>query len=182
MEHKKTGTNNDRRLTVLGLALLPGAAAGSLLCARWESLQNGLLARGQAPAAFWQALWPDLLLLCGLFLCGFSRSGSGIALAIMAVKGFCLSAFSAGILLKNDFLQVICQLLLPGLLSLTALLLTGRQAIGLALTRQRTRKPILPDSAWWLTGLICLALLLLAAALQVWLEPRLWELIQNLLT
>ena len=66
MERKKTGylpKESDRRLPALGLAALLGALGGSLLCARWPRLQEILFTGGQAPAVFWQALWPDLILL-----------------------------------------------------------------------------------------------------------------------
>ncbi len=184
MEQKKTGINNppDRRLSVLGAAVAAGALAGSLLCARWEGLQAALLTYGQAPAAFWDALWPDLLLLTALLLCGFVRMGSGISLILMAVKGFLLSAVSARSLLEQGgrgYGQALCCILPAGLFSLTALLLLGRQALALSLIRQRCRKPVPPDSAYWFTFAVCLLFMTASAALTVWLSPKLWAFVQT---
>ncbi len=186
MEQKKQGKNEqpDRRLPVLGGALLLGALAGSLMCARWEGLQSALLSYGQAPATLWSALWFDLALLCGLLLCGWLRSGCLLSLLLMGVKGCALSLLSAVNLLGQGsagFVQTLSVALLPVFFSLAALLLVGRQAMALSLLRQRSRKPIVPDSAYWLTFVICLGLLLFSAGLTVWLGPRLWGAVQTLL-
>lgn len=191
MEHKKTGyqtREKDRRLPALGLAVLLGALGGSLLCARWPWLQSTLSDRGQASGVFWQALWPDLILLVLMLLSGFLRAGCLTALLTAAVKGFFLSAFATLLVLEKGsggYVQVLCAALLPGFLTLSALLLQGRQAMGLALFRLRLplgkgKRPLL-DSAYFFTFLICVGLILLSAALTVWLSPKLWAAAQTFL-
>ncbi len=184
MEYQKQGKKDgpDRRLPVLATALLAGALAGSLLYPRWKGLQTLLSAWGQAPPDLWQALWPDLALLCALFACGLLRQGCLISLLLFAVKGFSLSALSAACLAGQGsagYVQALCRALLPGFFALAALLLLGRQAMALSLLRQRCRKPIAPDSAYLFTFGICLALTLLSAALTVWLSPKLWAAAQT---
>lgn len=191
MERKRTGypaKEIDRRLPVLGLAVLLGAVGGSLLCARVSRLQEMVSAGGQAPPTLWRALWPDLVLLGVMLLSGFLRSGCLTALLTAAVKGFLLSAFSAGLVLEQGgggYVQALCAALLPGFFALSALLLMGRQAMGLALVRLslppgKGRK-VLPDSAYFLTFLICLGLVLLSALLTVWIVPKLWAAAQTFL-
>ena len=191
MEHKKTGyqtREQDRRLPALGLAVLLGALGGSLLCARWPWLQSTLSDRGQALGVFWQALWPDLILLVLMLLSGFLRAGCLTALLTAAVKGFFLSAFATFLVLEKGsggYVQALCTALLPGFFSLSALLLLGRQAMGLSLVRLslppgKGKKAML-DSAYFLTFLIGLGLLLLSAALTVWLSPKLWTAAQTFL-
>lgn len=191
MERKKTGypiKETDRRLPALGLAVLLGAVGGSLLCARIPRLQEGLSAGGQASGTLWQVLWPDLALLGVMLLSGFLRTGCLTALLTAAVKGFFLSAFSTLLVLENGsggYVQALCAALLPGFFALSALLLLGRQAMGLSLARLalppgKGRK-ILPDSAYFLTFLICLGLVLLSALLTVWLSPKLWAAAQTFL-
>ena len=75
------------------------------------------------------------------------------------------------------------QLLLPGFLSLAAVLLLGRQAMAWSVQRQRFpggKKPR-PDSAFFLTAAICLGLMALAAAAACWLSPKLWQAVQTFL-
>ena len=191
MERKKTGyppKETDRRLPALGLAALLGALGGSLLCAQWPRLQEILFNGGQAPAVFWQALWPDLILLALMMLSGFLRAGCLTALLTAAVKGFLLSALSTFFVLEKGsggYAQVLCAALLPGFLTLSALLLQGRQAMGLSLARLSSPpgkgRRVLPDSAYFFTFLICFGLILLSAALTVWLSPKLWTAAQTFL-
>lgn len=191
MEHKKSGyqtKEQDRRLPALGLAVLLGALGGSLLCARWPWLQTAVSDRGQASGILWQALWPDLALLGVMLLSGFLRAGCLTALLTAAVKGFFLSAFATLFVVntgRDGYVQALCTALLPGFFSLSALLLLGRQALGLALMRLALPpgkgKRAMPDSAYFLTFLIGLGLLLLAAALTVWLSPKLWAAAQTFL-
>lgn len=191
MERKKQGYSTketDRRLPALGLAVLLGAAGGSLLCARSADLREGLLHIGQAPAGLWQALWPDLVLLGAMLLSGFLRAGCLTALLTAAVKGFLLSACSTVLVLEQGsggYVRALCAAFLPGFLALSALMLQGRQAVGLALSRLAlppgSRKKIPPDSAYFLTFIICLVLMLLSAAMTLWLSPKLWTTVQTFL-
>lgn len=191
MERKRTGYPTkeiDRRLPALGLSVLLGAVGGSLLCARFSRLQELLSSGGQAPATLWQALWPDLVLLGLMLLSGFLRAGCLIALLTASVKGFLLSAFSTLLVMENGgsgYAQALCAALLPGFFTLSALLLQGRQAMGLSLVRLSLPpgkgKKVLPDSAYFLTFLICFGLVLLSALLTVWLSPRLWVTAQTFL-
>ena len=191
MERKKTGyptKETDRRLPVLGLAVLLGAVGGSLLCVRFSRLQELLSSGGQAPVTLWQALLPDLVLLGFMLLSGFLRAGCLSAILTAAVKGFLLSARSTLLVMENGgdgYVQALCAALFPGFFALSALLLLGRQAMGLSLVRLsmppgKGRK-ILPDSTYFLTFLICLGLVLLSAALTVWLSPKLWAAAQAFL-
>ena len=191
MERKKTGylpKETDRRLPALGLAALLGALGGSLLCARWPRLQEILFTGGQAPAVFWQAFWPDLALLGVMLLSGFLRAGCLTALLTAAVKGLFLSVFATLLVLEKGsggYVQALCTALLPGFFSLSALLLQGRQAMGLSLARLSSPpgkgRRVLPDSAYFFTFLICVGLILLSAALTVWLSPKLWTAAQTFL-
>ena len=157
MEHKKSGyqaKEQDRRLPALGLAVPLGALCGSLLCARWNWLREILSHRGQAPGTLWQTLWPDLALLAVMLLSGFLRSGCLTALLTAAVKGFFLSAFATLLVMEKGsggYVYALCLSLLPGFFSLSALLLLGRQAMGLSLVRLRLPpgkgKRHMPDSA-----------------------------------
>ena len=123
-----------------------------------------------------------------MLLSGFLRAGCLISLVTAAVKGFLLSAYSTFLVIENGgggYVQALCAALIPGFFALSALLLLGRQAIGLSLERLslppgKGRK-ILPDSAYFLTFLICLGLALLSALLTVWLSPRLWAAAQTFL-
>ena len=191
MEHKKTGypaKESDRRLPAMGLAVLLGAVGGSLLCTRWPGLQTALSGMGQASGVLWQALWPDLALLGVMLLSGFLRAGCLTALLTAAVKGFFLSAFATLLVLEKGsggYVQALCTALLPGFFSLSALLLQGRQAMGLSLARLSSPpgkgRRVLPDSAYFFTFLICVGLILLSAALTVWLSPKLWTAAQTFL-
>lgn len=191
MEHKKSGyaaRETDRRLLVMGVAVLLGAVGGSLLCARWPGLQAALLAQGQASGNLWQTLWPDLVLLGLMLLSGFLRPGCLTALLTAAVKGFLLSAFATLLVLEKGsggYAQALCAALLPGFFSLSALLLQGRQAMGLSLVRLSLPpgkgKKAMPDSAYFFTFLICLGMILLSAALNLWLSPKLWATVQTFL-
>ena len=191
MEQKKSGyqtKEQDRRLPALGLAVLLGALGGSLLCARWPWLQSTLSDRGQASGVLWQALWLDLVLLGVMLLSGFLRVGCLTALLTAAVKGFLLSAFATLFVVntgRDGYIQALFTALLPGFFSLSALLLLGRQAVGLTLVRLslppgKGRKAM-PDSTYFFTFLIGLGLLLLAAVLSVHLSPKLWAAAQTFL-
>ena len=178
----------DRRLPALGLAVLLGAVGGSLLCARLPRLQEVFSSGGQASVTLWQALWPELVLLGVMLLSGFLRAGCLTALLTAAVKGFALSAFSTVLVLEQGsggYVRALCATLLPGFFALSALLLQGRQAMGLSLVRLslppgKGRKAM-PDSAYFLTFLICFGLILLSAVLIVWLSPKLWAAAQTFL-
>lgn len=191
MEHKKSGyqaRETDRRLSVLGVAVLLGAVGGSLLCARWPGLQTALLTWGQASGSLWQALWPDLILLGLMLLSGFLRPGCLTVLLTAAVKGFLLSAFATDMVLEQGgggYAQALCAALLPGFFSLSALLLQGRQAMGLSLLRLSLPpgkgKKAMPDSAYFFTFLICFGMILLSAVLSLRLSPKLWTTVQTFL-
>ena len=143
MGHKQSGyrpPEQDRRLPALGIAFLLGGAGGSLACARLEWLRETLEQGGQASGTLWGALWPDLALLGVVLLSGFLRSGCMTALLAVTVKGFALSAISTAEVLRgggSGYAQALCAQLIPGFLSLAALVLLGRQAMALSAARLR---------------------------------------------
>jgi len=120
-----------------------------------------------------------------LYLTGFCAV---FALLTAGVKGFLLSAFATLFVVntgRDGYVQALCTALLPGFFSLSALLLLGRQALGLALVRLslppgKGRKAM-PDSTYFFTFLMGLGLLLLAAVLSVHLSPKLWAAAQTFL-
>ena len=191
MGHKQSGyrpPEQDRRLPALGIAFLLGGAGGSLACARLEWLRETLEQGGQASGTLWGALWPDLALLGVMLLSGFLRSGCMTSLFAVAVKGFALSALSTAEVLRSGgsgYAQALCAQLIPGFLSLAALVLLGRQAMALSAARLRLPagrgKRVQPDSAFLFTAAICCGLLLLSAALRLWLTPKLWAAVQTFL-
>ncbi len=190
MERKKTGHGAhgiDRRLPALGLAVLLGGVGGGVLYVRWEGLR-ALFSREGAAAAFWPCFWPEAALLGLVLLASFCRIGCPLVLAAAGIKGFWLSAFSAQLIDGTGgtgYVQALCLGLAPGFLSLTALLLLGRQAMGFSLARQRqptgSRKRLRPDGAYGLTFGICLSLTALSSWLTCRVAPALWTAVETVL-
>lgn len=192
MERKKTGHGAhgiDRRLPALGLAVLLGSIGGGVLYGRWEGLRTLLFRDGPAAAAFWPCFWPEAALLGIVLLAGFCRAGCPLVLAATGIKGFWLSAFSSRLIDGaggTGYAQALCLGLAPGFLSLTALLLLGRQAMGLSLARLRqppgSRKRLGPEGAYGLTFGVCLSLTALSAWLTCRVAPALWTAVETVLT
>lgn len=188
MERKKTGHGHngvDRRLPALGLAVLAGGVGGGILYDRWEGLRALFCREGQA---FWSCFWPEAALLGLVLLAGFCRNGCPLVLAAAGIKGFWLSAFSAQLIDGTGgtgYVQALCMGLGPGFLSLTALLLLGRQAMGFSLARQRqppgSRKRLRPDGTYGLTFGICLSLTALSSWLSCRAAPALWSAVETVL-
>ena len=179
---------SEHRLPLLGGVFLLGALAGSLCCIRMESLKALLSHRVGAELAFWQVLWPDLLLLLIMMVSGFMRIGCITVLLTMAVKGFFLSSISTLHVLQmgnNGYAAALALDLFPGFLTLAALLLLGRQAMGWSMLRIQTApgrgKRLLPDGAYLITTAICLVIILIAAAASQKLTPFLWVVLQGFL-
>ncbi len=187
MEHKKhtvQAGRDDRRLTFLGAAVLLGAVGGSLLWPRWPALQTLLPARPACPS-FWESLLPDGILLGLMLLWSLVPWGCLPALVTAGAKGLLLAAGAAGITASGTggWLQGICLELLPGCISLTAVLLLGRQAMAMALRRQAAgkKRAVPPDSARLLSAAICALLAVAAALLRCRLSPFLWQTVQRIL-
>lgn len=183
-----TMQKGERCLPALGVACLLGALMGSLCCSRMEVLQQ--LVQGQLEAQYtvWQYFVRDSILLMVMFFTGFLRIGCAISLLTAAVKGFCLSAVATlGVLeLGNGgYVLSLVVWLLPGWLSIAALLLLGRQAMGWAAARSRfpagRGKPLLPDGTYYITTIVCVAMILLAAILAVQVTPGLWAAVKSFL-
>ncbi len=173
-QHKRARSRQDEpprdwRWLLLAAAFLPGAAAGSLACARWE----GLLTRIQAwngQLRLWPQLWPELALLGALVLLGAVGKHGGTVLLVTAVKGFGLSARMTALCAgggREALLAGACGQLMPEVLRLGAVFLLARQSLTLCVRRQELcpgrGRGMLPDGAFWLTAGVC-ALLLLGAA------------------
>lgn len=173
-------------MLLLGGVFLLGALAGSLCCARIPRVEAFFSTEGQA-GGFWRVFWTDGALLGILFLTGLLRIGCLPVLAAMGAKGFLLAARATGWVLSlgpTGYGAALCQVLLPGFLSLAALLLLGRQALARWSVRQRfpVGKGPRRDGAFFLAAAVCLALTALAAAAACHLSPRLWQAAQTLLT
>lgn len=191
MEENKrayTRRSGDRRSVLLGLAVLLGGLCGGVLYGRWPMLQTALSVAERLEQDFWQSFWPPAALLCGVLLAGFCRTGCPLVLAAAVAEGFGLAAFSAPLIRTHGgpgYAQALCLGLLPGVLSLSALFLLGRQAMALSALRlrqspgKRGKRP--PDSAYGLTFLICLALTALSALLRCRVMPQLWSSVETLL-
>lgn len=166
-------------MLLLGGVFLLGALAGSLCCARIPAVETLFLQEGQADS-FWAAFWPDGVLLGLLFLAGLLRAGCLPVVAAVAAKGFLLAARATGWVLalgQAGYGAAVCQVLLPGFLSLAAILLLSRQVLS---RRSLTgKKSLRPDGAFFLAAVICLALTMLAAAAAWRLSPRLWQAAQT---
>lgn len=159
----------DRRWILLAAAFLPGAAAGSLVCAQWERLLTLAQDRNGA-GGFWPQLWPELAVLGALLLLGTVGKHGGMVLLVTGVKGFCLSAKWTALCAgggRMALLSGVCGGVLPEVLRLGALLLLARQSLTLCVRRQELctgrGRALWPDGAFWLTAGVC-ALLDLAAA------------------
>ena len=187
MKEQKTGRSQQAggAFVLLGGVFLLGVLAGSLCCARVSGVGQLFISAGQA-GGFWQRFWPDGALLGLLFLSAWLRAGCPLALLAVGAKGFLAAAQATGLVLALDgagYGAAAAQLLLPGFLSLAAILLLGRQAMAWSVQRQRFpggKKPR-PDSAFFLTAAICLGLTALAAAAACWLSPKLWQAVQTFL-
>lgn len=191
MKVQKTGKpqqTGEGLLLLLGGVFLLGALTGSLCCARISGVGQLFTPEGQAAGGFWQLLWPNGALLGVVFLSAWLRAGCPLALLAVGAKGFLEAARATGWVLAHDragYGAALSQLLLPGFLSLAAILLLGRQAMAWSVLRQRfpagKGKKLRPDSAFFLTAAICLGLTALAAAAACWLSPKLWEAVQTFL-
>ena len=187
MKVQKTGRSQQAggAFVLLGGVFLLGVLAGSLCCAQVSGVGQLFTSAGQA-GGFWQRFWPDGVLLGLLFLSAWLRAGCPLALLAVGAKGFLAAAQATGLVLALDgagYGAAAAQLLLPGFLSLAAILLLGRQAMVWSVQRQRVpggKKPR-PDSAFFLTAAICLGLTALAAAAACWLSPKLWQAVQTFL-
>ncbi len=190
MKVQKTGNfqrAGDGALLLLGGIFLLGALAGSLCCARLPRVEQLFTPAGQA-GGFWQQFWPNGALLGVLFLSAWLRGGCPLTLAAVGAKGFLTAAQATGWVLaleRAGYGAAVSQVLLPGFLSLAAILLLGRQAMAWSVQRQRfpagKGKKLQPDSTFFLTAVICLGLTALAAAAACWLSPRLWAAVQTFL-
>ncbi len=143
---------------------------------------------GQADGGFWQAFWPDGALLGLLLLCGCLGCGCLPVFGVMAAKGFLLAARATGWVLLLDrvgYGAAAAQLLLPGFLSLAAILLLSKQVLARWSLRKRLPtgrgKGLRGDSTFFLAAAICFGLAALAAAASCWLSPRLWQTVQTFL-
>lgn len=187
MKVQKTGRSQQTggAFVLLGGVFLLGVLAGSLCCAQVSGVGQLFTSAGQADG-FWPRFWPDGALLGLLFLSAWLRAGCPLALLAVGAKGFLAAAQATGLVLALDgagYGAAAAQLLLPGFLSLAAILLLGRQAMAWSVQRQRVpggKKPR-PDSAFFLTAAICLGLAALAAAAACWLSPKLWQAVQTFL-
>ena len=188
MKVQRTGKSQQTgsgAFVLLGGVFLLGVLAGSLCCARVSGVGQLFTNAGQA-GGFWQRFWPDGVLLGLLFLAAWLRAGCPLALLAVGAKGFLAAAQATGLVLALDgagYGAAAAQLLLPGFLSLAAILLLGRQAMAWSVQRQRFpggKKPR-PDSVFFLTAAICLGLMALAAAAACWLSPKLWQAVQTFL-
>ena len=167
--------STDHGLALLGGVFLLGALAGSLCGARVPWMQPFFSTVGQADN-FWNAFWPDGTLLGILFLVGLLRMGCLPVLGAVAAKGFLLAAQSTGLVLamgRTGYGAAFFQMLMPGFLSLAAILLLSRQA--LARKNAIGRRQLRPDNAFFLAAVICLALTMLAAGMACCISPRLWQ-------
>ena len=183
MKGQKTGTaqNYDPGMLLLGGVFLLGALAGSHCCARVPRVEALFLPPGQANG-FWPVFWPDGVLMGLLFLAGLLRAGCLPVLGAVAVKGFLLAAQATGWVLalgQAGYGAAVCHVLLPGFLSLAAILLLSRQV--LARRRLMGKKSLRPEGAFFLAAAICLVLAMLAAS-ACGLSPRLWQWTQTFLT
>ena len=181
-------TSGEGLLLLLGGAFCVGVLAGSLLCARMPGVGQLFAAGGQASGGLWQRFWPDGALLGMIFLAAWLRGGCLLTLLAVGVKGFLAAAQATGWVLaleRAGYGAAVSQVLLPGLLSLAAMLLLGRQAMGWSVQRQRLPggkgRMRGPDSTFFLTAAICLVLTVLSAAAACWLSPRLWQTVQTFL-
>ena len=166
---------------MLGGVFLLGALAGSLCRARLPWVDAWFLPEGQA-GGFWEHFRADGLLVGLIFLSGFLRAGCPLTLLALSAKGFLIAARAAGwvmTLSQQGWIAALSQELLPGFLSLAAMVLLGRQAMSWSV--QRRRKPVFPDRVYLLTGLICLGLTGLAACAAWQFSPRIWENVQTFL-
>lgn len=183
-----TMQNGERRLPALGVACLLGAVAGSLCCSRLETLQQLVQGQLEGQQTIWQYFFRDSILLLLMFVSGFLRPGCVIALILAAVKGFRLSAVATFGVIKmgnGGYALSMAAWFLPGFLSMTALLLLGRQAMGWAAVRSRLParrgKFLLPDGTYYVTAAICTGITLLAAILAVQVTPGLWATVKTFL-
>lgn len=191
MNRNITGTRTEtgeRRLPALGIACALGALLGSLCCSRMNMLQDTLQRYLESRQTVWQFFLPECVLLLLMLTAGFLRTGFFLALFTVAVKGFYLSAAATlGVMQlgNHGYLQILSVWFLPGFVSMTALLLLGRQAMGWASVRARLpvgrKKPVLPDGTYYVTAAICLGILLLSALLSVRVAPGLWNAVQSFL-
>lgn len=179
-------TETDRSLVLLGGIFLLGALAGSLCCTRIPQVET-YFSGGQADG-FRQAFWPDGALLGLLFLVGCLGGGVLPVMFVMAAKGFLLAARATGWVLALDGMgygAAAAQLLLPGFLSLAAVLLMSRQVLARWSLRRQIPggkgRGLRPDGAYFLASAICFGLAVLAAAAACWLSPRLWQTVQTFL-
>jgi len=178
----------ERRLPALGAACLLGALLGSLCCSRLEPFRLFVQSQVESQQTLWQYFFPDAILLLMMLIAGFLRTGCLIALAVSAVKGIWLSAVATlGVLeLGNGgYAFSLVMWLLPGFLSMTALLLLGRQAMSWATARSRIParrgKILMPDGTYYVTAIICLGITLLAAIAAVRVTPGLWAVVKTFL-
>lgn len=191
MNYKTTGTTmqtEERRLPALGAACLLGALLGSLCCSRMEMLQLFMQKQLEGQQTVWQHFFPDGVLLLVMLVAGFLRAGCLIALLTSAVKGFWLSAAATlGVIQlgNSGYALSLVVWFLPGFLSMTALLLLGRQAMSWAAARSRLPagrgKLLLPDGTYYVTAVICLGITLLAAVIAVRITPGLWTMVKTFL-
>lgn len=176
-----------RYLPAMGGAFLLGALAGSLLCGRVSAVQQWMEARGQQPRSFGEAVWLSLALLAVTALSAFFRGGRVTVLLALAGKGLTLSAQATALVVrlgKAGYVYGLAQCFLPGFFSLAAMVLLGRQSMGLAALRQSrpaSCRRAMGDGVFALTCLICAGLTLLSAGLEVWLSPKLWAAVQTFL-
>ena len=183
MEPKKQRKfSEESRLPILGAAFLLGAVAGSLCCARIDPLRLWLEEQGQADLTFLRVFLPEGALLCGMALCGLLRPGCLLSPVLLAGKGFALSARAVVAVAAGGgtgYAQMLVLELLPGFLSVAALMLLGRQAMGWSALRLHRPKgkgrALLPDGTFALTFALCMGLDVLSAALRLWLTPKLWS-------
>ncbi len=185
---EKTIRTEERRLPALGAACLLGALAGSLCCSRVEALQRLMQNQLEGQQTLWQHLLPDGILLLVMLAAGFFRAGCLIALLTSTAKGFWLSAAATlGVIRLGNggYALSLVVWFLPGFLSMTALLLLGRQAMGWAAARSRLPagrgKRLLPDGTYYGTAVICMGILLLSAAIAVRILPGLWATVSTFL-
>lgn len=191
MHDKKVATGvqaGKGRLPALGVACLLGALAGSLCCSHMAMLRQFVQGQLEETQTVWQYFFRDGILLLAMLGAGFLRVGCIIALITAAVKGFCLSAaatLSVMELGNSGYALSMILWFLPGFLSMTALLLLGRQAMGWAAGRARLParrgKVLLPDGTYYVTAAICTGITLLAALLAVRVTPGLWAAVKTFL-
>lgn len=158
---KKENAASGRIWLLLASAFLAGAVGGSLL---WRTGISGQFAQLlEVKEGFLPFFLRESVLLAMIFLGGFTRMGGLCAVFSLGAEGLFLGWEVTLCAVESDaksYLFSMAVRFLPAFLTLSALILLGRQAALLQYPR-RTR----PDSAYFLTAAIGLTAILLAALL-----------------